>query len=189
MKEKPVSEREYDFSLILSGVTELTDDQAEALFEAGCDDATPSVIYGRVWLEFSRAATSYKDAVLSAIRDVRRANIGADVERIDECSLVTLSEIARKIGKTPQYVHQLVTGARGPGRFPPPECHLTDTVLLWAWRRVSFWLTENNIVRPEAVEDLDTAYLINNALEELRAGRCPRPTATEHLKKELAAFY
>lgn len=53
-----MSEREYDFSLILSSVTELTDDQAEKLFEAGCDDATPSVIYGRVWLEFSRMATS-----------------------------------------------------------------------------------------------------------------------------------
>jgi hypothetical protein len=188
MREKPMSEREYDFSLILSGVTELTEDQAEKLFEAGCDDATPSVIYGRVWLEFSRMATSYKEAVLSAIRDVRRANIGADVERIDECNLITLSEIARKIGKTPQYVHQLVTGARGPGRFPPPECHLTDTVLLWPWCAVSLWLTQSNIVRPEVVEDLDTAYLINSALEELREGRCPQPTATEHLKKELAAL-
>jgi hypothetical protein len=53
---------------------------------------------------------------------------------------------------------------------------------------VSFWLTENNIVRPEVVEDLDTAYLINSALEELREGRCPQPTVTEHLKKELAAL-
>ena len=187
MKKKPISERDYDFSLILSGVAELTEDQAEALFAAGCDDATPSVIYGRVWLEFSRVATSYKEAVLSAIRDVRRANIGADVERIDECHLVTLSEIARKIGKSPQYVHQLVSGARGPGRFPPPERHLTDTVLLWAWCAVSCWLTESNIVRPEVVEDLDTAYRINNALEELRGGR--PPTAIENrIKKELAAL-
>ena len=183
-----MSEREYDFSLILSGVAELTEDQAESLFAAGCDDATPSVIYGRVWLEFSRMATSYKDAVLSAIRDVRRANIGANVERIDECNFVTLSEIARKIGKTPQYVHQLVTGARGPGRFPPPECHLTDTVLLWAWCAVSLWLIQSNIVRPEVVGDLDTAYLINNALEELRQGQFPQPTVNEHLKKELAAL-
>jgi hypothetical protein len=188
MREQPICEREYDFSLILSGITELTEDQAEALFAAGCDDATPSVIYGRVWLEFSRAAASYKDAVLSAIRDVRRANIGADVERIDQCDLVTQSEIARKIGKTPQYVQQLMTGTRGPGRFPPPECHLTDTILLWAWCSVSFWLTENNIVRPEVVEDLDTAHLINNALEELRGGRCPQPAAAEQLKRELASL-
>ena len=139
-------------------------------------------------MEFSRVAASYKDAVLSAIRDVRRANIGADVQRIDECGLVTPSEIARKIGKTPQYVHQLMTGGRGPGGFPPPECHLTETTLLWAWCVVSFWLTENNLVRPEAVEDLDTAYRINNALEELRGDQCPQPAATERLKKELASL-
>jgi hypothetical protein len=53
---------------------------------------------------------------------------------------------------------------------------------------VSFWLIKSNIVRPEVVEDLDTAYLINSALEELREGRCPPPTATEHLKKELATL-
>ena len=188
MREKPMCEREYDFSLILSGISELTEDQAEALFAAGCDDATPSVIYGRVWLEFTRMAVSYKDAVLSAIRDVRQANIGADVERIDECNLVTPSEIARKIGKTPQYVHQLMTGARGPGQFPPPDCHLTDTVLLWTWCAVSFWLIENNIVRPEVVEDLDTAFLINYALEDIRGGRCPQIPATVQLKKELAAL-
>jgi hypothetical protein len=188
MREMSHCEREYDFSLILSGITELTDDQVEALFAAGCDDATPSVIYGQVWLEFSRKASSYKDAVLSAIRDVRRANIGADVERIDECNLVTPSEIARKIGKSPQYVHQLMTGLRGPGRFPPPECHLTDTVLLWPWCEVSFWLTENSIVRPETVKDLNTAYLINDALEELRGDRCPLPADAEQLKRELAAL-
>jgi len=100
-----------------------------------------------------------------------------------------LSENAREIGKTPEYAHQLVTGVRGFGRFPPPECHLTDIVLLWAWCAVSFWPAQNNIVQPDVVEDLDTAYLINNALEELREGRCPQPTTTEHLKKELAALY
>ena len=59
--------------------------------------------------------------------------------------------------------------------------HLTDTVLLWPWCAVSLWLTQGNIVRPEVVEDLDTAYLINSALQELREGRCPQPTATEQL--------
>jgi hypothetical protein len=154
----------------------------------GCSDATLSAIYGRVWLKFSWVATSYKDAVLSAVGEVRRANIGAGGERINEYNLVTLSENARRNCKTRQYVHQLVTGVRGSGRFPPPECHLTDTVLLWAWCAVGFWRTQNNIVRPEGVEDLDTAYRINNAVEELRKSRYPQPTATEHLKKELTAL-
>ena len=45
---KTTCEREFDFALILSTPTELTDDVADALFAAGCDDATPSFCYGRV---------------------------------------------------------------------------------------------------------------------------------------------
>lgn len=187
MREKQFCEREFDFSLVLSGITELTDEQADALFAAGCDDATPSVTYGRVWLEFSRVATSYKEAVLSAIRDVRKANIGADVERIDECDLVTLAEIARKIGMSRQYVNQLAHGTRGPGKFPPPECHLSQNVYVWAWCAVSFWLTENSIVSPQVVEDLNVAYLINAALEEIRGRPCPVDPEAEEIKRELVA--
>jgi len=57
-----------------------------------------------------------------------------------------------------------------------------------AWCAVSFWLTESNIVQPEVVEELDTAYLINNGLEEVREGWCPQSIVTEHLKKERAAL-
>ena len=31
----------YEFTLILTGPIELTEDIADALFEAGCDDGTP----------------------------------------------------------------------------------------------------------------------------------------------------
>lgn len=74
---------EYDFSLTLSGINELTDGQVDALFQAGCDDATPCVIGGKVRLDFSREAPSYEEAISSAIRDVRRANIGAEVDQIE----------------------------------------------------------------------------------------------------------
>ncbi len=77
-----MSEREYDFALILTGVHELTAEVEDALFEAGCDDSTLSVQYGCIYMEFSRTATSLKDAILSAIRDVRKANIGAEVARL-----------------------------------------------------------------------------------------------------------
>lgn len=162
-------EREYDFALALSGPTELTDDMADALFAAGCDDATPSVTYGRVWMEFSRTASSYKEAVLSAIRDVRKAGIGADVWQIDECNLVTQAEIARKIGKSPQYVQQLMSGKRGPKGFPPPVYHLSENTLLWQWCAVSFWLSENYLINPEISDQAEINYAINSVLE--RASR------------------
>ncbi len=36
----------YDFTLILSSPTELTEDLADKLFVAGCDDGTPSSCEG-----------------------------------------------------------------------------------------------------------------------------------------------
>ena len=51
-------EREHDFALILSGIAELTPEVQDALFEAGCDDATISVRSGRVYLTSSREPAS-----------------------------------------------------------------------------------------------------------------------------------
>src|SRR4029079_9205825 len=111
---------EYDFTLALTGITELTREIEDALFEAGCDDATLSLRCGRIYATFSREADSLKDAILSAINDVRNAGIGADVLRVDECNLITQAEIARKSGRSRQLIHQYIKGIRGPGGFPPP---------------------------------------------------------------------
>jgi len=160
--------REYDFALILTGVYELTREVEDALFEAGCDDATLSVQYGFVYMQFSRAAPSLKDAILSAIRDVRKAKIGADVWRVDESDLVTPAEIARRIGRSRQLVHQYMTGKRGPGGFPAPECNLTDGAPLWAWRAVSYWLCQNDMIRPEELLNAEVVAAINSALDGVR---------------------
>jgi hypothetical protein len=79
--------RTWDFTLVLTGVSDLTDDLADALFEAGCDDATPSVVNGKPLLDFSREAESLEKAVLAALEDIRRAGkrlgIPLDVERME----------------------------------------------------------------------------------------------------------
>lgn len=72
-------EQEYDFALVLTGLAELPPDAEDALFEAGCDDATISVRSGQVRLLFSRAGASFEQAVSSAIADAKRAKVGADV--------------------------------------------------------------------------------------------------------------
>jgi hypothetical protein len=108
---------------------------------------------------------SFKDAILSAIRDVRKAGVGAVVVRVDECDLVTPSEIARRISRSRQMVHQYINGVRGPGNFPPPICHLIEGAPLWAWCTVSYWLAQNNIIRPEAEWNAAVVAAINNSLE------------------------
>jgi transcriptional regulator with XRE-family HTH domain len=160
--------REYDFALVLNGVPELTTEVENALFSAGCDDATFSIQYGHLYAEFSRVESSLQDAILSAIHDVQTARIGAEVLRVDECNLVTQAEIARRIGRSRQMVFQYISGQRGPGNFPPPECHLSEKAPLWAWCAVSYWLAQNNIIRPEESWNAEVVAAINNYLEAAR---------------------
>ena len=60
----------YEFALILSDSIELTDDVADVLFEAGCDDGTPGTSNDIFTIDFHRRANSLEDAIRSAIEDV-----------------------------------------------------------------------------------------------------------------------
>ena len=71
----------HEFTLHLSGVPDLTPEISDALYEAGCDDGMPSKSDGQISIDFIRSAPSMQDAVVSAIRDVERAGIGARVIR------------------------------------------------------------------------------------------------------------
>ena len=62
----------YRFTVILAGVSEISDDLAEALFEAGCDDGSPWSSEGIAAIGFDREAESFEQAVRSAIADVQK---------------------------------------------------------------------------------------------------------------------
>ncbi len=157
--------REFDFTLLLDGINELSTDVEDALFEAGCDDATISIRSGRMYLTFSRSAASLKDAILSAIQDVRKSGIAATVLRVDDCDLVTQADIARRIDRSRELVRQYISGGRGPGGFPPPACNLTDNAPLWYWCEVAYWMYENDIIREDDLRDAQDLAVINNVLE------------------------
>ena len=179
-------EREHDFALVIDGVPELTRKVEDALFQAGCDDATFAIQYGRLYGEFSRRAKSLEEAILGAIRDVRKAKIGAKVLRVDESDMVTSSEVARRIGRSRQQVYQYITGQRGPGNFPPPEFHLSKGAPLWTWCSVSQWLAEHNIVRPEAGWNAEVVAAINTSLEAARQKQ-RRPELVKEIQKVVNA--
>lgn len=73
----------FSFTLLLQGVDALSDESADALFEAGCDDATFGARDGAQYAQFDREAICFGAAVSSAIRDVRRALPGLVVVRIE----------------------------------------------------------------------------------------------------------
>jgi len=176
----------YDFSLVLDGVSELTEELMEALYESGCTDGTVSKQYGHIVVTFSREAHSLKDAVLSAIRDVEQAKVGARVVRVDQCDLVTLGEIARRIGRPRKVVEGYTTGRRGPGGFPAPACFFRDEIPLWYWCDVALWLRENNIIGEQQLRDAQELAAINRMLE-LREQRAQAPELTKEIEQALLA--
>lgn len=183
--EKNHCPREFDFALVLDGLSDLTDEMMDKLFEAGCDDATFSLRYGRVFAEFSRTAATYSDAVLSAIRHVRAANVGADLLRVNECDLVSAADIARRIDRSRELVSQYISGGRGPGNFPPPECFLAEGKPLWAWCAVSYWLVENQLAKPEVHEQARFAWVVNEWLSAQRS-RAQNPGLVSQVEAALA---
>ena len=71
----------YEFSFILKGSPELTEEIADKLFESGCDDGTPGACNGLFSIHFHREGDSLEVAINSAIENVKLA--GHEVERVE----------------------------------------------------------------------------------------------------------
>jgi hypothetical protein len=159
----------HRFTLVLSGKTELSQRLQDAIYRAGCDDALLGERDGILFLDFDRAAASFRAAVLSAIADVQSANAGVDVARVEPDDLVTAAEIARRTGRSRESIRQLATGARGPGRFPAPFANLTARSPIWRWTAVRDWLSAHALggdaAHSLATDDDRTIAALNAALE------------------------
>jgi len=128
---------EHQFTLVIAGDLERAD-SIDALFEAGCDDATFGTVDHVGYGDFVREAASLGEAVCSAIEQVETAR-GLRVLRVEPDDLVTMSEIAERMGRSRESVRLLTKGARGPGGFPPPVSHLRARARLWRWSEVADW--------------------------------------------------
>jgi hypothetical protein len=73
--------KEHEFTLILTDISEMTDEVASALYEAGCDDSSPGSCDGVASVDFHRDAETLEEAIQSAIRDVRKA--GFEIDRVE----------------------------------------------------------------------------------------------------------
>jgi 2C-methyl-D-erythritol 2,4-cyclodiphosphate synthase len=86
----------YEFTVILSDVDVLTAEAADALYTA-FDDGTAGSCNGVVSIEFHREASSLREAILSAITDVEKANFKA--ARVETEDSRILSEINTSLEK------------------------------------------------------------------------------------------
>jgi len=75
----------YEFRLVLANRSEVSVDDANALYQAGCDDATFGSCDGVAFGDFDRDAPSLEQAIRSAIADVRRAGLGVSrIENVEQ---------------------------------------------------------------------------------------------------------
>ncbi len=82
----------HTFTLILSGIAELTPELADALYAATQGDIELNLRDGVAFLECERTVPTLREAVTTAIREVEGANVGVRVVRVE-------SETANVIAK------------------------------------------------------------------------------------------
>ena len=171
----------HHFTLIVEG-PDLQDDDThlDALYDAGCNDGLVGRSEGVQYIDFDREAPDLELAILSAVADVERVD-GVTVMRIVDSGLVSMADIAARTGRTRESVRLLVTGARGPGGFPPPVTDPRRRLRLWRWSEVKRWLAQHlREVTPSADDDVVTA--VNASLELRHYGKRTHPDRRARLR-------
>jgi hypothetical protein len=170
LKTRKAPRELFEFSMVVEGFDPSAGDFEDRLYKAGCDDALIGVVKGVVVLDFSRAAKSFRHALDSAMRDVRKA--GGRAVRVEPDSYASLSDIAERAGLTRQAVSLLVQGKRGAGDFPPPAMRVTTDSPLWDWVTVATWLARHGKLKDKhAMERAQVTRRVNVMLEADRDKR------------------
>jgi hypothetical protein len=129
------------FEFVLRLNREVAEDEIEALYEAGLDDA--SIETGPIGglADFSREAPSLAEAIASAVRDIDKVP-GLRAVGVQCDNMVTATDIASRTGVSREAVRLWATGQRGPGNFPKPTLITTGGEKVWDWQQVASWLSE-----------------------------------------------
>ncbi len=158
--------KEYAFILKFSLPDNKADPEifTEKLEEAGCDDALTGIgCSGRIGLDFTRKSSSALEAVLSAIKDVKRTIPGA---RLIEASpdLVGLTDVADILGFTRQNMRKLML--RNPD-FPPPFHDGKPSI--WHLAKILQWMDNKDMYQiEESLLDLATTNMQFNIAKDMQ---------------------
>ena len=161
--------KQFEFTLAfrLADFSVPMDLRLERLAEARCDDALAGIGHpGQIALAFSREGQSARDAVLSALTDVRTALPDA---RLIEASpdLVGLTDVAEIMGFTRQNMRKLMIGSAGP---TPAPLH-GGKPSLWHLAHVLRWLRDGRSypVDPDLLELAEVTMQLNIAADGANA--------------------
>ncbi|MCP9953033.1 hypothetical protein [Actinomadura madurae] len=167
----------YDFALILS--RPLYEDELDPLFDRTHGAVTVSIISEPQHAERpGNASCSWTGATLAAaimevVGHVEESAPGLHVLQVEADPLLTIRDIAERVGRSLDSVRHAITGARGATGFPSSEMS-TAGHRLWRWSKVAAWYDLDD---PQLVEAKPTVQAINGwlALRDVVPDVAPAP--------------
>lgn len=169
------TETEYEFSLIVDGVS-VDDDEATVIL-AERFDAVVSTSRGVNRISISAVGPDAVGAFTGLVRDLGGALPRLQILRVDP-DLVGVPDIAQRTGRTRQSVQQWVAGERNAGRsFPLPEGS-AGRALVWRWAEVDQWLKPLGLDDGVAWPTRDESVQMDALLLQLRQAAGPPPVAS-----------
>jgi predicted DNA-binding transcriptional regulator AlpA len=156
--------RTYAFKAVLD--RRPTNDELDTLFANGRDDAAYGIENGLPIAEFDREAPALADAIASAVRELE--TVGLRPLRIIDQDLLTLADIAERLGISREAVRRYSTGERGPGDFPPPIAPMRGGATFYRWSEVVPW-AQNHL--EAQVPEVDAGLVVANLLLQARQHR------------------
>tara|TARA_R110002072_G_C7964522_1_gene534205 strand:- start:44 stop:661 length:618 start_codon:yes stop_codon:yes gene_type:complete len=171
---------DYDFVLRfqLQDPNEDPENYLDALFEAGCDDATVGVgSHGSISLNFIRESESAAEAIKTATQDVMAAIPGAKLTELAP-DIMNTTEIADTITErfhkmTRQVVRKYATGQTARIRTRFPAAVISGSSPMWHLGEVLDWMVENEKINSPSVmpqveilkETTQTVQVVNAAIQ------------------------
>jgi hypothetical protein len=176
----------HEFMLKLN--REVTDDEIEALYEAGCADAGIETGPLGTLMDFTRTAPSLAEALVSAVRDVEKVP-GLRAVGVACDNMVTLAQIADRLGVSREAVRLWATGQRRQGGFPPPVVMTPAGEKIWDWQSVSGWLGDHSPTTPSfRLYTLSSRTRTLCAADRVLAARAALEAESEETREELESL-
>ncbi|MBO2452265.1 hypothetical protein J4573_34605 [Actinomadura barringtoniae] len=169
----------YDFALILS--RPFYEDELDPLFDRTYGHVTVSIISEPHHAERPGNAScswqgpSLAAAIMDVVAHVEASAMDVRVHRVEADPLLTIRDIAERVGRSTDSVRLAITGSRGQGGFPASELSSAGH-RLWRWSKVAAWYDLDD---PQLREARPTARAINGwlALREVVPDVAPAPEA------------
>ncbi len=92
--------KRHKFTLILSGISEITTELANSFYEATGGDIEFNMRNGIPFLEFDRSAHTLREAILTAVGEVEEAVAGVRVVRVESATANTIAKINAELLET-----------------------------------------------------------------------------------------